>query len=261
MTPVSRPHRAVVGLTLVAALGTLAAARADGAGSADPARAAAIGDAATSPAGSDVGGDTTEFRHGDHRGVSCVTCHPSEESHGGLAVTQREDCLQCHHRAAEAPACSRCHASADLRGTRYRVRRSLELSVGPVRERSLSFDHGEHGGAACEDCHTGGAELSAGSVSCADCHAEHHRPDSDCMACHADPPGDAHTVEVAHVTCGGSGCHRSLPFPRVPRSRPACLSCHRDLVDHRPGQPCVQCHVLPDREPQARDGATGAASR
>ncbi len=248
-------------LTLAATAGALGVARADDTPAPGPSvRADGLATAAPPPPGPVVGPDTTEFRHRDHRGVSCVTCHPSEESHGGLAVTGPEDCLQCHHRAAEAPACTRCHASADLRGARYPVRRSLQLSVGPVRERSLSFDHGEHGETACADCHTGGAEVSAGSVSCADCHEEHHRLDSDCMACHADPPEDAHTVEVAHVTCGGSGCHRSLPFPRVPRSRPACLACHRDLVDHRPGRPCVECHVLPDREAQGR-GAAGSSSR
>lgn len=258
----------MVALPLAAAVGALAVAGADdaaagGAARADGSATAALPTAEPStspPSGPVVGADTTEFRHGDHRGVSCVTCHPSEESHGGLAVTRREDCLQCHHRAAEAPACTRCHASADLRGTRYPVRRSLQLSVGTVRERSLPFEHGEHGDAACADCHTGGPELSAGSVSCADCHEEHHRLDSDCMACHADPPGDAHTVEVAHVTCAGSGCHTSLPFPRVPRSRPACLTCHQDLVDHRPGRPCVECHVLPDREPQ-RGGRAGGGTR
>jgi hypothetical protein len=193
--------------------------------------------------------DTTEFRHRDHRGVSCVTCHPSEETHGDLTVTRREDCLQCHHRAADAPACTRCHASEGLLRSTYPVRRSLELSVGPTSERALSFGHGDHEDIACGDCHTEGPELSAGRVSCADCHEEHHRLTSDCIACHTEAPEGAHPIEVAHVTCGGSGCHASLPFPRVPRSRPACLACHQGLGDHRPDRPCVECHVLPDREP------------
>lgn len=201
-----------------------------------------------------AGQDTTEFRHADHRGVSCRTCHPSEERHGGLAVTEPEDCLQCHHASDEAPACSRCHASDDLRGETYSVRRDLDLSVGRVAGRPLPFDHEPHRTIACGDCHREGAALSTAGLSCAGCHEDHHALESDCMACHDEAPEDAHPVEVAHVTCGGSGCHGSVPFRRVPRSRTACLACHQDLVDHRPGRPCTECHAMPRREPAPGDG-------
>lgn len=195
--------------------------------------------------------DTAEFRHDDHRGVSCLTCHPSEETHGGLAVTRREDCLQCHHEGEAASACSRCHASSDLGREAYRIRRTLELSVGTFEDRSLPFEHARHGEIACGECHAEGPALSAGGLECATCHEEHHRPEASCLACHAEPADDAHPVEVAHVTCGGSGCHASMPFQRIPRSRSACLGCHQDLTDHRPGRPCTECHVMPQREPAA----------
>lgn len=210
------------------------------------------GDAArsTDPVAGREGGrqDTTEFRHADHRGLGCLTCHSSAETHGGLTVTRPEDCLRCHHQADDAPPCGRCHAPADLRRSVRPVRRPLVLSVGKVEGRSLPFAHARHEDVACADCHTDGPRLSSRRVSCAECHEEHHRLASDCSACHAEPPGDAHPVEVAHVTCGGSGCHASLPFPRVPRSRPACLVCHQDMVDHRPGRPCTECHAMPRRE-------------
>lgn len=203
--------------------------------------------------------DTVEFRHADHRGVACVTCHPSEEQHGGLAVTRREDCLECHHRDPGQVVCADCHAERELRGER-RLSRRLELSTGTAAERPLSFDHAEHEDVGCTECHTGGLRLSAGDLSCAECHEEHHGVDARCVACHVEAAEDAHPVETAHVTCGGSGCHTTLPFDRVPRSRPACLSCHQDLLDHRPGRPCVECHPTPQREPaerETRSGGTG----
>lgn len=199
--------------------------------------------------------DTLEFRHRDHRSVGCVACHPSDDTHGGLAVERPADCHECHHRSVDAPSCVRCHSEREIREGTYDVRRSLELSTGTAPERTLDFDHADHHSAVCRDCHSERPELSAGDVACADCHEDHHWPESRCAACHVDPPDDAHPVEVAHATCAGSGCHTSLPFDRVPRSRQACLSCHQDLADHRPGRPCVECHPMPRREPGASDAA------
>lgn len=196
--------------------------------------------------------DTLEFRHRDHRSVDCVICHPSDDTHGGRAVERPADCHECHHRSADAPPCGRCHREREVREGTHDLRRSLELSTGTAPERLLGFDHADHESAACRDCHTRGAELSARDVACADCHEEHHRLESRCAACHLDPPEEVHPVDVVHVTCAGSGCHTSLPFDRVPRSRQACLSCHPDLTDHRPGRPCAECHALPWREPAPR---------
>lgn len=191
--------------------------------------------------------DTTEFRHRDHRSVACATCHPSEDTHGGLVVTRREHCLRCHHLAQDEVTCTRCHAERGLRGATTALR-TLQLSTGPTGERPLSFDHGDHETVECSRCHTGGPALSAAELPCGECHEDHHRLDSRCTVCHLDPPADAHPVEVAHLTCEGSGCHTSLPYDRVPRSRQACLVCHRDLTDHRPGRPCAECHAIPGRD-------------
>lgn len=204
--------------------------------------------------------DTLEFRHRDHRSVGCVTCHPSDDTHGGLAVERPAGCHECHHRSDDAPACARCHAESELRGADYGLRGAPELSTGDAPERPLDFDHAEHEAAACRDCHTGGVELATEGAACADCHDEHHDPDARCAACHVDAPDEVHPVDVVHVTCAGSGCHTSLPFDRVPRSRQACLSCHQELTEHRPGRPCVECHPMPRREPGARETTrTGGA--
>jgi hypothetical protein len=259
------------GLASVAALsarGEAGAGEGDsGAGSSSGGPPAAVrtggltGDAVETPPAVPVHPDTLEFRHRDHRGVDCVACHASDDTHGGLSVERPADCHECHHRSDDAPACARCHSDRDLRGEGHGLRRPLELSTGTAPERPLAFDHADHDSAGCRDCHTEGPELSARNVACADCHEDHHRPESRCAACHVDPPDDVHPVAVAHVTCAGSGCHASLPFDRVPRSRQACLSCHQDLTEHRPGRPCAECHALPRREPGAGEAPSAGEDR
>lgn len=229
---------------VTAGLGAPSAPRADGAGR-----------GAGREAGDRALPDTLEFRHRDHRGVACVTCHPSEETHGGLAFRRPAGCHECHHASDDAPACTRCHAERELRGADYGLRGAPDLSTGDAPERPLDFDHAEHEASACRDCHTEGVELATEGAACAECHEDHHDPDARCAACHVDAPDEAHPVDVAHVTCAGSGCHASLPFDRVPRSRQACLVCHQDLADHRPGRPCVECHPMPRRDRSADEAA------
>ena len=42
------------------------------------------------------------------------------------------------------------------------------------------------------------------------------------------------------------GCHTDPTLPERPETRPACLSCHRDQVEHEPGRDCAPCHQLAD---------------
>jgi hypothetical protein len=186
------------------------------------------------------------FRHSQHRGVECVSCHVSVGEHGGLAVRTLSDCRGCHHTAPLSASCGRCHDSGDAPGQTFQMDVEVSFSVGqPERTLVMSFPHARHGGLQCGTCHTEGLRLVAADVRCSSCHEDHHNPENDCASCHQAAPTSAHPPSRAHVTCSGTGCHERVPFESVPRTRTVCLGCHQTMRDHRPNRPCVECHVLP----------------
>jgi hypothetical protein len=202
----------------------------------------------------------TVFRHQDHERVDCLSCHTVDPVHGEVRVRTLSDCRSCHHRSPLASDCARCHSAADAPAATLNVRRVLQLSVGAPPARELPFDHARHAGVTCASCHTQGAELSAAAVACASCHVEHHAPEARCATCHLPKPETPpHPLEV-HVGCSGSGCHQDLPFEGVPRTRNLCLACHAQQEDHKPGQVCTTCHLLPSPRPApgaSREGEAG----
>lgn len=210
--------------------------------------------AVSAPAGSAGQQGATRFEHEAHRSIDCQTCHATGQP---TATTNPAFCRDCHHRRARAGTCQSCHRPGELEGRRFEATRTLTFSVreDSVR-RTLPFRHEPHTELACTRCHTGGTALSAAGTSCATCHAEHHDLDADCAACHAPAEASAHPREEAHLTCTGSGCHAPAPFPQVPRTRSACVACHLEMSDHRPGRACDDCHVLPAPHPQAAPGDT-----
>lgn len=191
-----------------------------------------------------------DFTHGRHAELACTECHSTEDTHGAVTVRTLADCRSCHHTEPAASDCLACHARVRLRG-RTELTRVLPMPIasGPPAPRTLEFDHGQHEGETCGACHAGGPARSASAAECADCHAEHHDPEARCAACHLEAPESAHPVEVVHLTCSGSGCHASELFAGTPpRTRTACLTCHRGLEDHEPGQRCGECHALTDAQ-------------
>lgn len=62
------------------------------------------------------------------------------------------------------------------------------------------------------------------------------------MTCHEDFDVPAHSGDV-HAGCAGGGCHGDAPVLSLAPQRNVCQVCHQDLVDHRPGQECTNCHV------------------
>ena len=239
--------------------------RANGPGGETPVRAGAVRLAAGAPRpqpqeARPAALDTLGFWHGQHRGVDCLTCHSTDTEHGALRVTSLRDCRSCHHTEPVVANCDGCHTQAEVRRLVANVERTMDLRIGSLNrpDRSLPFSHAPHLRLDCRECHTGdGAALSAAAVQCSACHAEHHQPDTECMACHHPPARGAHDLAV-HGGCGGSGCHTAAPetVSRVPRTRSFCLVCHQDLTDHRPGRNCEECHTLP----QPSSSATGDAS-
>ncbi|MFQ5536314.1 MAG: hypothetical protein ACE5GJ_02565 [Gemmatimonadota bacterium] len=186
------------------------------------------------------------FRHGEHRDVECLECHSADERHGALKVTGIDDCRSCHHAAEERDPCTTCHTPADAPADAVPLPRPLHLTVDGESVRELPFRHPDHEDLACGECHTDGLELSARDVDCLACHEDHHEPDVDCTACHVPAPEGAHPREASHLTCTGAGCHVDPPLQVSEiRARQVCLSCHQDESDHKPGEECVDCHLLP----------------
>ena len=197
-------------------------------------------------------GDTTRFRHDRHEGLDCTVCHATDRTHGRVKLTGLADCRSCHHTSEAGVACRACHRDVARAGRAYSLQRTLGFSSGDSVRRALPFEHADHDDLACGDCHRGGLARSARETSCADCHDDHHRADARCGACHRPAPSDVHPREVVHLTCGGAGCHEPAPVPATARSRQQCLACHAEMVDHRAGRSCTDCHLLPPARAASR---------
>ena len=198
------------------------------------------------------------FRHASHSAYGCVQCHSSGGDHRDLRVRTLADCRACHHAAPVAEPCARCHDDAASSERLLTTLRTLSFPQGRTATRALPFVHGAHEGVACATCHAPSPARSARAVDCVGCHAEHHGEGADCSACHVQAPAAVHPLTV-HAGCTGAGCHADAPLAALPQlagTRSACLVCHQDRAEHRPGQPCADCHVLP---PPALPGAIGLA--
>jgi len=183
------------------------------------------------------------FRHAQHEDLECRSCHDTDRVHGRVTITAPRDCDQCHHRDARAETCSRCHAAGGEAGRAYTRVQNMTVA-GRAVARNLSFDHGEHAEIACAQCHTTAMTMAVAAEPCAACHTNHHDAARDCAACHEEAPPEAHPLSV-HVTCSGAGCHDAGFLTGEPRARQVCLSCHQAQTDHRPGEVCTDCHLLP----------------
>ncbi len=177
--------------------------------------------------------------HGTHSSVACRQCHQAPGGGSGRILT-RTECLACHHGAKQTVTCTVCHNPLPGQLT---VQSELKLSVWPAaRMRSFTFPHSKHAALGCRTCHEEPPLLTP-TRTCGSCHDRHHRPAADCSTCHQEPPPTAHDVR-AHVSCSGRGCHAAELVRTIPRTRPVCLVCHRDRVDHEPGQECATCHQV-----------------
>lgn len=193
-----------------------------------------------------AGRDRQPFDHETHRDIACSRCHATERRHGEVIIGPA-DCFSCHHTAPVVDAgCVSCHVEGELAGPRT-VPREVHLGVwDEPRDRLLPFDHAVHDGVACEECHVG-RNLSADRA-CAACHADHHRPEADCLTCHEEARPDAHTLAVHLEGCAGAGCHEptaEIRYGEMEKTRSFCLSCHQDQKDHEPGERCARCHLVP----------------
>ncbi len=183
------------------------------------------------------------FSHALHRNVACTSCHSMTTAHGALLIHSVEDCLRCHHGPAQRSACTGCHPPATLPQNAARSV-TVSTSVAPAPStRTLPFSHAAHPGVACRDCHQGPPTYRT-LATCTSCHASHHTPARQCRVCHTGDVQAAHGGG-AHLTCGGAGCHRDPAVAALAWSRPVCLACHANMVNHNPGLACERCHAVP----------------
>jgi len=188
--------------------------------------------------------DTLPFRHGNHEGLACTSCHGMEPDHGTVTVRSIEDCQSCHHAPPTAGDCAACHTVDEVEGSVHRLTRSFRPTVAEATERIVPFRHGDHRESSCGTCHTRRPLLDAAELDCSTCHQDHHAPRTACLDCHRPAPEEAHDRSV-HLGCGGAGCHTEVPVEFTLEGRDACSWCHTEMVDHEPDQACASCHILP----------------
>jgi Class III cytochrome C family len=210
------------------------------------------------------------FHHEKHRELKCVRCHtavPGHSVHVDVACTSchapvpvtgpvptPEQCASCHHATTQPLTCGTCHAPASHGALTLTVQWTLSVWRGP-RQREIQFDHAWHTSRQCTDCHNQRPEMVP-TQACATCHA-HHEGQADCRICHRSPPPGVHTA-AAHEGCTGSGCHQNPPVTVATLSRDECLLCHADRVNHQPGKPCAQCHMLKTSHDSSGGGGAGS---
>ena len=195
------------------------------------------------------GFDHNEFSFkltGEHREPSCVQCHNVARKLGDFQSIS-QDCYSCHrsddwHNGQYGTDCAMCH--------------------GTNGWEPANFDHnlsnfkleGEHGEAACEDCHQNGVFVGTPS-DCYSCHQqddEHNgRFGTDCSACHN--PSDWDDADFHHNKSNSPLTGRHVDTPCEPCHTnvhsaglsSTCLSCHADPVVHAGmfGTECASCHT------------------
>ena len=188
--------------------------------------------------------NAVHFSHGDHRSESCATCHSSRVRHGELLVKSAADCARCHHTGAGREQCATCHRGATFpSGTLQTLQTYTLTAKNATVTRRLPFDHQRHQSVACVRCHTNPVSRAAEGAACAACHANHHRPDANCVACHA----GANPIAVHKPV--GSPELRERVLPRRPGGQSARHAGDVSDVPHEPDQP------------RARQGVRDTATR
>lgn len=214
-------------------------------------------------AGQRAGADTVPFRHAQHRDVECTSCHTSERTHGEVKVRTMKECQSCHHSAQTIvkgqAACQQCHQGAMTRTTT--VAHAFKVSARPAGKtqapRTLGFNHQQHTNVQCQSCHTTPVTLEV-TKTCASCHQDHHKVERSCRSCHTAPFTRPVHQRTAHLGCAGSGCHTDQAALNLPAQRNVCLTCHQNMVTHKPNRECAQCHQVNWNPTAQRTAGAGA---
>lgn len=189
------------------------------------------------------------FQHGNHRGLSCTSCHSATgKVHGALLVHTKADCESCHHgadpkRNGSTVECARCHSAASLSRAPLQQPVLVRMSVYTApKPRTLPFKHEWHASQECVACHSTPVTRAV-ARDCTSCHASHHVATAACITCHAGAKA-VHRRQDVHQGCAGSGCHQDQSTLKLTATRNVCLTCHNDRVNHKVGGECAKCHQV-----------------
>ncbi len=185
------------------------------------------------------------FPHDRHESLACIACHLSQREHGRLTFQPPRGCQICHHEAPAKLDCARCHTEGEL-ARPDSVTVKVAVSGSPAREHPARFDHAQHRGTPCLDCHATAVTLAAAPpvASCKECHDDHHAAGRRCGACHAadsDEAVEAHAPpERGHLAC--DACHAPETVARLMPDRAFCVTCHAEQRRHYAAEECTVCH-------------------
>ena len=95
------------------------------------------------------------------QGISCQTCHFTDEPRHGALTSMAQACNECHHRGAAENKCATCH---DYQANVYKG--ALRDVPGALPSAMAAAD------VACTDCHAieNGVIARVNAESCTDCH-------------------------------------------------------------------------------------------
>lgn len=190
---------------------------------------------------------STKFAlQGEHRKVSCDSCHTGNLYTDKLAAS----CSSCHNKddAHKGQLGARCETCHNATGWRKKVAFDHDLSKFPLI--------GLHAAVPCEACHKS-ASFKGAPLACGSCHNDTHhqgRVGAACETCH-NPNGwplwrfdHAKQTRFAltgrHAAAGCHDCHREKLAESAPLSTD-CYTCHSADDAHRGsfGRACGTCHT------------------
>lgn len=220
--------------------------------------------------------DKTRFPlRGEHRKVSCQSCHTSGRS---VRFAKFQACADCHKNVhagqIASTTCESCHTVGGFSPSTFALERHQKTDF-PLQ--------GAHLAVPCISCHkrnaSGVIRFKWESTECQACHGDPHKGQVrqvGCRTCHSIESwshiaGFDHTktgfpLEGGHqkVACGQ--CHKQGKFQGTPK---ACSSCHGDPHEGQLVQAgCRSCHsvqgwarVTFDHDRQSRFKLQGAHAR
>lgn len=191
------------------------------------------------------------FQHKPHRTVACKACHETADGHGVVKTSAVTNCSGCHHTARNVARCTSCHAAARLTRTFTRTIAVRSSVSDTARTKTLTFAHTTHARVDCKSCHQNAARMRTVS-SCESCHEDHHTEQRTCTTCHTNVNKVKEHNREAHLTCAGSGCHKTTVTGSLQTQRNVCLACHTEQVDHEPAGDCASCHMISTKSRNAR---------